>query len=456
MLKEHATITRRLALAIDAGLLAAAFLLAFAARFQRWPNGPWELADYGWAALVFGVLFIFGLYRAGLYLKLRYLGYREIAGRLLLSFAGSGLVTAALLFLAHATGYSRLLFLCFIMFSLVLVAASRLGNKFVLEKLRTRGYNYRAVLLAGRGPGRNRLEELFSVGNPYGVRVAGTIDLENETPDSFARHLTGAVIDEVYFALSRDQDRPELLDPFLEQAETAGKTCKILLSINEKYRNRCRFTRLAGLPLVVLRPAGPDPDQLILKRMIDIFGAGVGLLANLVLFPVIALAVKLDSPGPVFFRQLRIGRNGRPFTLYKYRSMYLDAEARKKELEEANEIAGAAFKIADDPRITRVGRFLRRTSLDEMPQFLNVLSGEMSLVGTRPPTPDEVEKYGLDHYRRLAMKPGITGLWQVSGRNRITDFDEIVRLDTHYIENWSLGLDFRILGKTLIAVWTGR
>ena len=455
MFKEHSTIIRRLAIGVDAGLMAAAFMLAFSARFRHWPDSAEELITYGWSALVFALTCILILYRMGLYSKLRYLGLDEALRRLLLAFTGATLVTAAALFLAHATGYSRLLFSLFVLFSLLLVALSRLGSKFVLEKLRARGHNYKMALLVGRGKPRERLEKLFRPGNPFGIRIAGTIDPEDEKPEIFTGRLTDGIIDEVYFALPRAQPRPELLDHYLEQARAAGKTCKILLEIEEKFGS-CRFTRLAGLPMMVLQAAGPDPDQLVLKRLIDIVGALCGLGLNLVLFPAIALAIKLDSPGPVFFRQVRIGRNGRRFKIYKYRSMYQDAESRKPQLAPLNEIDGAAFKLTRDPRITRVGRFLRRTSLDELPQFWNVLTGTMSLVGTRPPTPDEVEQYGLKHHRRLAIKPGITGLWQVSGRNRITSFEEIVKLDTRYIEQWSIGLDLRILLQTLAAAWTGR
>jgi exopolysaccharide biosynthesis polyprenyl glycosylphosphotransferase len=208
--------------------------------------------------------------------------------------------------------------------------------------------------------------------------------------------------------------------------------------------------------MVVLHPVNLDPDQMLLKRLLDIVGGVVGLGLNLVLFPFLAPAIKLDSPGPIFFAQQRVGQNGRLFKLYKYRTMCRDAEAQKQALAAHNEHNGAVFKMTNDPRVTRVGRWLRKTSLDEMPQFWNVIKGDMSLVGTRPPTPDEVSAYQLNHYRRLAVKPGITGLWQVSGRNRITDFDDIVALDVKYIDQWSLWLDIRIILKTLVVLGTGR
>jgi len=190
----------------------------------------------------------------------------------------------------------------------------------------------------------------------------------------------------------------------------------------------------------------------ILKRMLDIIGAIVGLLITAVATPFVALAIKLESPGPVFFSQERVGRNGRRFKIYKFRSMYIDAEERKKELMSQNQMSGLMFKMDDDPRITKVGKFIRKTSIDELPQFYNILIGQMSLVGTRPPTVDEFNQYSLHYKRRLSMKPGLTGMWQVSGRSSITDFDEVVRLDLEYIDNWSIGLDIKILCMTVVTV----
>ena len=173
---------------------------------------------------------------------------------------------------------------------------------------------------------------------------------------------------------------------------------------------------------------------------------------TLALLPFIAIAIFIDNPGPVFFRQKRVGKNGRIFNIFKFRSMCRDAEQKKAELESGNEMEGLMFKLENDPRITRVGRFLRKTSLDEFPQFFNILAGDMSLVGTRPPTLDEYEQYDAHYKRRLSMKPGLTGMWQVSGRSDIKDFDEVVKLDLEYIDNWSMSLDIKILFKTIGAV----
>ena len=209
--------------------------------------------------------------------------------------------------------------------------------------------------------------------------------------------------------------------------------------------------------------------QLMVKRAFDILGGLIGSLITLVVFVIIAPIIYHKSPGPIFFVQERVGRNGKPFKMYKFRSMYMDAEERKAALESQNRIdTGLMFKMDDDPRIIGsekrgkngeprgIGNFIRRYSIDEFPQFFNVLRGEMSMVGTRPPTMDEWERYGLEHRVRMAIKPGITGLWQVSGRSKITDFEQVVRLDREYIERWNLGMDIKILLKTVVVVIGGR
>ena len=188
-----------------------------------------------------------------------------------------------------------------------------------------------------------------------------------------------------------------------------------------------------------------------LKRGLDILGGIVGLLITGVIFVPIALAIKLDSPGPIFFSQTRCGWLGKEFKILKFRSMCVDAEALRDKIP--NQAQGAFFKNKNDPRITRVGKFLRRTSLDELPQFWNVITGEMSLVGTRPPTPDEVERYDVPQWQRLDVKPGMTGEWQVNGRSRVSNFEEVIQLDLRYQENWSLGYDLQLIFKTILILF---
>jgi exopolysaccharide biosynthesis polyprenyl glycosylphosphotransferase len=190
-----------------------------------------------------------------------------------------------------------------------------------------------------------------------------------------------------------------------------------------------------------------------MKRLIDIVGALVGLIIVAILFIPIAVAIAIDDPGPIFFSQVRCGWMGKRFRIWKFRSMYVDAEARKAELAKHNQVQGAFFKIDNDPRITKIGRFLRRTSLDELPQFWNVLKGEMSLVGTRPPTPDEVERYEVPEWQRLDVKPGMTGEWQVNGRSTVRKFEDVIRLDLQYQKNWSLLYDLKLILKTVAILF---
>lgn len=203
------------------------------------------------------------------------------------------------------------------------------------------------------------------------------------------------------------------------------------------------------------RPAMTHPSVRYLpKRLLDIAGALVGLGITLILLPWITLAIWLDNPGPIFFAQVRMGWMGRRFRLWKFRSMVVNAEAMRHRV--SNEASGAFFKNANDPRITLVGRFLRRTSLDELPQFWNVLIGDMSLVGTRPPTADEVERYAVPNWQRLDVRPGMTGEWQVNGRSKVLDFEDVIRLDLRYQENWSFLYDVKLILRTVMVIFSKR
>ena len=214
--------------------------------------------------------------------------------------------------------------------------------------------------------------------------------------------------------------------------------------------------KFAGMPVMTYVMTEMDYRRMMIKRLMDIVGGSIGALITLLFTPFVALAIKLESKGPVFFSQVRIGKNGRRFKMYKFRSMYIDAEERKKELMAQNEVKGLMFKMDNDPRITKVGQFIRKTSIDELPQFFNVLKGDMSLVGTRPPTVDEFEQYNIYYRRRLSITPGLTGMWQVSGRSDIKDFDDVVKLDLKYIDEWSLRQDVKILILTVGVVLFGK
>ena len=219
------------------------------------------------------------------------------------------------------------------------------------------------------------------------------------------------------------------------------------------YSGKKNLNRIGKYAVVVFARNLFSTREMAAKRVLDVLGSLVGMVILGIATVFVAPAIKLDSPGPVFFGQTRVGKNGRKFTFYKFRSMYQDAEERKKALMESNEMNGLMFKMEDDPRITRVGKFIRKTSIDELPQFWNVLKEDMSLVGTRPPTVDEFEQYEAKHKCRLSMTPGLTGMWQISGRSDIKDFDEVVKLDMQYIDNWSILQDIKILMRTVWVVF---
>lgn len=272
--------------------------------------------------------------------------------------------------------------------------------------------------------------------------------------DDMIRYAKEQVVDEVLIDIPGEDSQS--LVSIVTEFENMGATVHLNLTILDYFDNFYKSLNMLGtIPVITFSNNRYDYRQLFLKRLFDIVGGLLGLLITVVLTLFLAPAIKLESPGPLFFKQKRVGKNGRYFYIYKFRSMYADAEQRKSELMEENKMEGLMFKMDNDPRITKVGRFIRKTSLDEFPQFYNVLKGDMSLVGTRPPTVDEFKQYETYHKRRLSMKPGITGLWQVSGRNRITDFEDVVRLDLQYIDNWNLFLDFKILVKTIGVVFKG-
>lgn len=280
--------------------------------------------------------------------------------------------------------------------------------------------------------------------------------------DTVADYVCREWVDEVFVNLPDDAPYPETL---LNQLTEMGAVVHMKLAKTSNLIGEKKFVERLGIYTVLTTSINyATTKQLFMKRALDILGGLVGCLITLILTVILGPLIYIQSPGPIFFSQVRVGKNGKKFKIYKFRSMYMDAEERKAELMSQNKMEGLMFKMDYDPRIIGsekkdkngnpkgIGNFIRKTSLDEFPQFWNVLKGDMSLVGTRPPTVDEWEKYELHHRSRMSIKPGITGMWQASGRSDITDFEEVVKLDTEYIENWSIGLDCRILLKTVRSV----
>ena len=368
--------------------------------------------------------------------------------------------------------YSRLV----LWVSLILYMALAFGVRMLWKRVllrRTASEKKRAMLLIADEASVARTVQQFRSHPLENIRLCGLVLVDRDaTGESLedvpvvcdleraAQYICREWIDEVYIGVEDAALTPyELIDKCREMGVT------IHLQMLRTGMGKQAVEKIAGMPVITSSIRIATPMQLLVKRVIDILGGFALSLAALLAMALVGPIIKLKSPGPILYRQERIGQNGKRFRMYKIRSMYLDADARKQELMSQNRVAdGMMFKLDFDPRIignqilpdgtrkTGIGEFIRRTSIDELPQGFNVLMGQMSLVGTRPPTVDEWEKYELHHRARLATKPGITGMWQVSGRSEITNFEEITRLDTEYIENWGIGLDIWILFKTVGAV----
>lgn len=383
---------------------------------------------------------------------------------------GNGATTAIFLLVVVTFGtrplaFSRLLFFYAGVLEVVLLGGWRLARREVQAELRRRGRNVVRVLIVGAGDlGRAVMRQIVarpdlgyqivgfvSDGQPGEAATIGRIKRLGGLDDIEAL-LDEQRVDQVIITLAwQYQSR---IRGLVRLCERRGVPARVVPDFFQLSLSRVDVDDLGGIPLIgVKEPSIPRAGRLV-KRALDLALTGLGLLLLLPLFLLVALAIKLESRGPALFAQTRIGQHGRPFRFFKFRSMKMGAEEEQPALADLNEATGPLFKIKDDPRLTRFGRLLRRASLDELPQFINVLKGEMSLVGPRPGLPQEVEQYQPWQRQRLEVPPGITGLWQVSGRSDLT-FDEMCLLDVYYIENWSLGLDVTILLRTIPRVIFG-
>lgn len=403
----------------------------------------------------------------GLYRLPRTAGLLDQAGIILSSITTGVAIVVLVMFIVRTEVYSRLIF-AFAWAAILLLLCTWRGLLVLLRRWRwVRGIGREQVLVVG-GTGLGRAVMGGIVAQPaLGYALLGYLEDRapppNDRPVVHFRHL-GPINELETFIRSGRVDQVIIALPFWEHhrlpelvgiCRDAGVDFRVAPDLYELSFDRVYLGDLGGIPLIGVKELSIKGWNLVIKRAMDLTLVLLAAPLLLILSALIAAAVRRDSPGPAIFKQRRVGKGGRPFTLYKFRTMVVDAEARKSELARLNEADGPIFKIADDPRVTRVGRFLRRTSLDEIPQFWNVIRGDLSLVGPRPPTPAEVMQYEDWHKRRLEVTPGLTGLWQVLGRSD-TSFDEMVRLDIYYAENWSPGMDLRILLQTLPAVMSGR
>ncbi len=412
-------------------------------------------------------LLLLGIYKlSGVYDQPRGASWFDEIYRLMTGTAtGIILVVFVIVFLFRPFFFSRLIFFYAGLLITVLLAFSRLGKRLLRSRLRQRGLGVDRLLIVGAGEvGRTLMRNI--VAQPtLGYHIVGFVD---DDPDkgctdigrfqalgntSQIPHLVKELaIDEVIITLPWMYHRK--IVSIIAQCEREQVRVRIVPDIFQMTLSHLDVEDLGGIPMIGVRDISISGSQLFFKRAMDLTVSLLGVILLMPVFMVIGLIIRLDSPGPVIFTQLRVGKGEQVFACFKFRSMRKGAEDEKEQLLDHNEADGPIFKIRNDPRVTAVGRFLRRTSLDELPQLFNVLMGHMSLVGPRPAIPSEVQRYQSWHKRRLEVAPGITGLWQVSGRSELT-FDEQVLLDLYYIENWSPLLDMQILLRTVPKVVLG-
>ena len=466
MLKQRARLVAAGLRVLDILMLAVAFPVAYWLRDEviHVPSkGLYPISTY-WPLLAASILvWQLSAWSAGLYGHYRTRGLLPELVRLARAFVALGVLVAAGQFVLKQHEVSRLFFGLFYAVAFALLVANRLALRLAAQAARRRGYNTRSFAVVGSGPITEGIVRAISAHSEWGYTFAGyVLDDDAEPPDGarvlgrlaqLAEVLETHVLDEVVLAVPRE--RLDVVERAVELCEEQGVGVKVLLDFFPSRISKLEVEELDGMPILSLSPTPSDVAPLVGKRVFDVVVSALVMLLLSPLFLAVAIAIKIDTPGPVLFRQRRIGQNGRQFWLYKFRSMVHDAEHRLPSLRERNEMDGPVFKMRDDPRVTRVGRWLRKASLDEFPQFWNVLKGEMSVVGPRPPLPHEVKEYQRWHRRRLSVRPGITCTWQVSGRNEV-DFARWMELDLHYIDNWSLWHDLKIVLQTIPAVLLGK
>jgi len=421
----------------------------------------------GWSVAALGLVNCLAwpviLVRLDLYGSRRRQLLSSIVSDLLIAGAASIVLMGALAFLLRAPVSPVFPLLCGLG-QVLSVGSMRFAILGELRWLRRRGRNYRQILVIGSGPRAYHVEQAIRAHPEWGLRLVGFVD-ESDWPaderiDPEKVHklievpniLRDVVVDEVIVACPRSM--LSILGPAVDACGRVGVPLTLLSDLFGDYLPPPRVTRFDSHAALSFAPVHHGKLRLAVKRGIDLIGAGVGLVVAGPMILGAAIAILWDSGWPVFFGQTRCGLNGRRFECWKLRTMCVDAEAQKEKLAHLNEMEGPVFKINNDPRITRVGRALRRWSLDELPQLWNVFVGDMSIVGPRPPVPHEVDQYDDADRRRISMRPGLTCLWQVNGRNNIK-FREWVKLDLEYIDSWSLRTDLRIMLKTVPAVFRG-
>jgi len=465
MLRRHASGFRAMLMLADGGLAIALLVGLSVARFGEGWLETWKpvlqqplLFAVAYATGWVGALWLSGLYRPRARWSIR--SEALAIGRSTIVMA---LITGSVLFAFRLPDVSRLFLISLFPSQLVLTLVTRVALRIGFEWLRQRGYNTRYVLVVGAGPRAQAFATKLEAHRELGLKIRGFIDDRDwELPAPWVKLgslsalesvLHSEVIDEV--AICLPYSLRHRMNDIAYVCEEEGKIVRIPVDVLDRAFSVGRVEELDGTPVYSM-VSGPDRVlALVVKRAIDVVVSAIALVLCSPLLLGIALWIRIAAGQPVLFRQTRVGLHGRTFQIVKFRTMTVDAEGQLDALMDQSEVEGPAFKLSEDPRVTRSGHFLRRTSLDELPQLWNVVLGDMSLVGPRPALQREVDTYDLWHRRRLSMKPGITGLWQVSAR-RSSSFDTWAELDLSYIDRWSLWLDLKIMARTLPASLQGR
>jgi exopolysaccharide biosynthesis polyprenyl glycosylphosphotransferase len=467
MIRRHLMVLRLALILADALVAALVFALVSLVRFGD--GGAAELwlqrgVDIRLAAALFASVWVLALWLLGLYrLRVRWrliTDATDVAKATLVVLA----ITLSTLFLIDADDVSRSFLLLLFTMQFLVTLTSRTALRYFFGVLRRRGFNARFMLVVGTGTLAQKFADRVERRAALGIRVIGHISIPGEPYSVVSRPVLGSlammkailhsnVIDEV--ALCLPSTAVHHLEPLSRIASDEGKTVRIPLDPLQEHMPSSVQEEFDGFLVRSLVRDDQRALGLVVKRIIDIVGASVGLILLSPLLLGIATLIRVQDGAPVLFRQKRVALHGRAFLILKFRTMVLDAEDRLGDVAHLNMRRGHAFKATNDPRVTPLGAFLRRTSLDELPQLWNVLRGEMSLVGPRPPLPHEVDRYDVWHRRRLSMKPGMTGLWQVEAREE-QEFDRWVERDLTYIDRWSLRLDLMILLKTVPVVFSGQ
>ena len=470
MLKEYSAIGRYMMVIVDALCILPAFYVSYHLRVGPFSDIQWfgkklsPVGDYIWLVAFLIICTPILLYLVGVYRPFRRETLINILITLFVGVVMTLFFSGAILFFSQSWAYSRSLLILWASVYFLIIASGRILFISLLRDIRRKGFNFRRIAIVGENDVARMVIAEIQAHSFWGMRIEGIISTNDVTPEEiFDLKVLGSLNDIESILREHAIDDVYCIHvPSRKSLEDLRRACLIvgcsvyIVPEKKKGLNCNIFTeQLGSIPLISYRNVPKAPLQRFIKRVNDLLIASLVMIMFPFIYVIVGVLIKLDSPGPVLYSSIRVAHNRRRFRCYKFRTMVNNAERLIHLLDKVDEIDGPVRKSSRDPRITKVGRFLRKYSIDEIPQFINVLKGEMSLVGPRPPLTHEVEQYKLSDLRKLSMPQGITGLWQISGRDAVKSFDKRLKLDLQYIDNWSLWLDLKIILKTFAVVLKG-